>query len=134
MDHIIWLNDPVAPYLSEQLTGTFHAAAVWAEYGLNLHLSKEGVLNGQFTIGDQTLEIKGGIGATGFAYGFLLEPVSSVPVALFRIKPYQEHLTLELDLPEFDELLEHCNLEKVFFNRVKTIGHLHDLVMTPGGF
>jgi hypothetical protein len=130
MEHFIWLNDPIDPHLSEQLTGKFRAAAAWAECVLELHFTKEGVLKGQFTVGKQTLEVKGGIGKTGMAYGFLLEPMASVPVALFRIKPSGETLNLEFDVPEFDELLEHCTLEQVSFDRVKSISKSHDTLVT----
>ena len=46
-----------------------------------------------------------------------LEPVASVPVALFRIKP-GDTLSLELDVPDFDTLLDHCSPEQVRFERV----------------
>jgi hypothetical protein len=121
MENIIWLADPVDPALSKQLTGKFRAATTWAECVLELHFTQEGVLKGHFTVGQQALEIKGGIGKTGLAYGFLLEPIASVPIALFRIKPNGEHLKLELGVPEFDELLEYCILENIALSRVEVV-------------
>jgi hypothetical protein len=121
MENIIWLADQIDPALSKQLTGKFRAAAAWAECVLELHLTKEGVLGGHFTVGEQDLEVKGGIGKTGTAYGFLLEPIASVPIALFRIRTNGENLKLELDVPDFDELLEHCILENISLSRVEVV-------------
>lgn len=130
MEHFIWATHPIDPHLSQQLTGKFRVVADWAECVLDLHLSKNGVLKGQFTLGEQTLTVKGGIGKTGMAYGFLLEPMASVPVALFCIKPHEEHLKLELDLPEFDELFNHCILERVSLSRVKMMPKSPDVLRT----
>jgi hypothetical protein len=116
----IWLNDDIDPSLGQKLTGKFQAKTTWATCELELYLTKNGVLKGHFTVGEQALEVKGGIGKTGMAYGFLLEPIDSVPVALFRIKTNEHGLQLELDVPEFDELLEHCSLEGIALSRVET--------------
>jgi hypothetical protein len=117
MENFIWLNDPLDPGLSQQLTGKFQAYSDWAACELDLCLSPEGILTGQFDVGGQLLQVKGGIGKRGVVYGFLLEPVASVPVALFRIKP-GDNLDLELDVPDFDTLLDHCSPQQVRFERV----------------
>jgi hypothetical protein len=118
MENIIWLNDHLNPSLSEQFTGTFQASTDWEDCTLELSLSSAGVLSGAFQVGEQTLEVKGGVGKSGVVFGFLLEPVASVPVALFRIKYSQENFRLELDVPEFDSLLDYCSPEPVNFERV----------------
>ena len=115
---VIWLNEPSDPALNQQLTGTFQSHSDWANYKLEIELSSEGVLKGHFAVGKQVLEVRGGIGKSGLAFGFLLDPIASVPVALFRIKQHQQQLSFEMDLPEFDTLLDYCQTETVCFERV----------------
>jgi hypothetical protein len=62
-------------------------------------------------------------------YGFLLEPVASVPFALFRIKPGEAVLGLELDVPEFTELLDDRTTEQVSFKRVVVASCLEKLLV-----
>jgi hypothetical protein len=129
MNDVIWLNDTVDPTLYKQITGTFHTSDAWGDCTLELHLSEEGLLTGHFITRGQTLEVKGGVGQGGMVYGFLLEPVASVPFALFRIKPGEEVLGLELDVPEFTELLDDRTTEHVSFKRVVVANHLEELLV-----
>ncbi len=117
MENMIWINDQITPQLCKQLSGTFESSSDWSACTLKLQLGQDGVLKGQFQMGKQSLGVIGGISKSGKAFGFLLEPVASVPVALFRIKP-GDTLSLELDVPDFDTLLDHCSPEQVRFERI----------------
>jgi hypothetical protein len=126
---VIWLNDTVDPTLCKQITGTFHTSDAWGDCTLELHLSEEGLLTGHFITREQTLEVKGGIGQGGMVYGFLLEPVASVPFALLRINASEDVLGLELDVPEFTELLDDRTTEQVSFKRVVVASCLEKLLV-----
>jgi hypothetical protein len=126
---VIWLNDTVDPTLCKQITGTFHTSDAWGDCTLELHLSEEGLLTGHFITREQTLEVKGGIDQGGMVYGFLLEPVASVPFALLRINASEDVLGLELDVPEFTELLDDRTTEQVSFKRVVVASCLEKLLV-----
>ncbi len=118
MENIIWLSDRVDPLLCKELSGRFQTHSDWSEGLIEMNLSPEGTLRGCFTVGEQSLGLLGGVGKSGLVFGFLLEPVGGVPVALFRIKINEETLSLELDVPEFGELLDYCTPEQLRLERI----------------
>jgi hypothetical protein len=117
INNVIYLNDTVSPTLRQQFTGTFHGSDRWGDGDLELHLSEAGVLTGYFAVEDIKFELKGCVGHTGNAFGFLLEPDHAIPVALLRINIYDDGLSLESYVPEFTELFSQAESEKVSFRR-----------------
>ena len=118
MENIIWLGEQPDPSLRKLFTGTFQLHSDWGESEVGMSLSATGTLKGYFSVGGQSFELIGSIGKSGLAFGFLLEPVSAVPMALFRIRAGREGLTLELDVPEFADLLDNCQIEQFKLERV----------------
>jgi hypothetical protein len=117
VENVIWLSDHVEPQLTKQLSGTFEAWSDWSACRIDLCLSNEGILKGNFCVAEQNLGVIGGIGKSGRAFGFLLEPVGGVPVALFRMNVLEDELSLELDIPEFDDMMDFCSPERLKFRR-----------------
>jgi hypothetical protein len=115
---VIYLDDMVSPAFRKQFTGTFHTSDTWGNSDLELHVSEQGVLTGHFTVEDIRFELKGCVSHTGYAFGFLLEPDASIPVAMLRIKVNGNSLSLESYVPEFTELLDKSEAEQVLFRRV----------------
>jgi hypothetical protein len=117
-ENVIRLDDTVTPNIRQQLTGTFHTHDKWGEGVLELTLSEKGILTGSFTIEEITFGIKGVLSHSGNAFGYLLEPDASIPVALLRIKAEEKGPSLEVHVPEFTELLDEREPEQVLFQRV----------------
>jgi hypothetical protein len=126
---VIYLDDKINPNFRKTFTGTFHTAGTWGEGDLELHLSEKGVLIGHFTIEDIRFELKGLVSFTGNAFGFLLEPENGVPCAMVRIKPHDNGVSLESYIPEFNELFDKEQSEKVSFRRVVTADVLEELLI-----
>lgn len=116
----IYLDDTVSPIFRKQFTGTFHTSDTWGNGDLELHVSEKGVLTGHFMVEDIRFELKGCVSHAGHAFGFLLEPDASIPVAMLRIKVDGNSLSLESYVPEFTELLDKSETEQVLFRRVTT--------------
>lgn len=116
----IYLDDTVNPTLCEQLTGTFHTSDDSGKGDLELHLSEAGVVTGNLVMNALRFELNGCISHTGVAFGILLEPVTSSPVALFHIKPGSENSGLELDIPDLTQLPNKSTVAPVLFSRVTT--------------
>jgi hypothetical protein len=112
---VIYLDDAVSPDFRKAFTGTFHTSDKWGNGNLELHLSEAGVVTGNLVMNALRFELNGCISHTGVAFGILLEPVTSSPVALFHIKPDSEGSGLELDIPE---LPNKSTVAPVLFSRV----------------
>lgn len=125
---VIYLDDSVNPSFRNEFSGTFHTSDKWGEGDLELHLSEKGVLTGSFTTEGITFELKGTMSHTGVAYGYLLEPDAGIPVALLRIQTKGKDLSLEVHVPEFTELLDESEPEKVLFQRV-AVSALEELLI-----
>jgi hypothetical protein len=127
---VIYLDDTVTPSFCKEFTGLFHTSEKWGEGSLELTLSEKGVLSGSFTTKGITFGLKGTVSHTGVAFGYLLEPDASIPVALVRIKKTGEGLSLEVHVPEFTELMNESEGEKVLFQRVVMAGVLEELLVS----
>jgi hypothetical protein len=114
----IFLDDTVSPTFRQQFTGTFHTSDTWGNGNLELHVNEKGVLSGHFTVEDIRFALKGCVSHLGHAFGFLLEPDGSIPVAMLRIKVVDDTLSLESYVPELTKLLDESNPEVVSFTRV----------------
>ncbi len=126
---VIYLADTVSPTFRKEFTGTFHTTDKWGEGDLELTLSESGVLTGHFTIEDIRFELKGLVSYTGNAFGFLLEPDHSIPCALVRIKVHEGGVSLESYIPEFNDLFDKEESEKVSFHRVAELSALEELLI-----
>jgi hypothetical protein len=127
---VIYLDDTVTPSFRKEFTGLFHTHGKWGEGDLELTLNEKGVLSGSFTTEGITFGLKGTVSHTGVAFGYLLEPDAAIPVALLRINANGENLRLEVHVPEFTELLNENNPEKVLFQRVVTVSALEELLVS----
>jgi hypothetical protein len=126
---VIYLDDTVTPATRKEFTGTFHTVDKWGKGDLELHLNDKGVLTGHFTIEDIKFELKGAVSYTGNAFGFLLEPTNLVPCALVRIKLHGDGVSLESYIPEFNDLFDKEESEKVSFHRVAELSELEELLI-----
>jgi hypothetical protein len=127
---VIYLDDTVTPSFRKEFTGLFHTSGNWGEGDLELTLSKKGVLSGSFTTEGITFGLKGTVSHTGVAFGYLLEPDAALPVALIRINASEKGLSLEVHVPEFTELLNESEPEKVLFQRVVTASALEEILVS----
>lgn len=120
MQQIVWLSNSIPAHLeARELSGTYTASFGGTDCVVELWLSGEGFVSGSLSIEGERLEVRGGFSVrTGALQGFLLEPFGAVPVALFRGRLSGDGLTLEVDVPDFDELIELCNPERIVFSRV----------------
>jgi hypothetical protein len=126
---VIYLDDTVNPNFRKAFTGTFHTTDKWGEGDLELHLNEKGVLTGHFRVEDIRFELKGLVSFTGNAFGFLLEPENAMPCALVRIKVNGDGVSLESYIPEFNELFDKEDSEKVSFHRVAEVSALEELLI-----
>jgi hypothetical protein len=129
INDVIYLDDTLTPGFRKEFSGTFHTTDKWGEGDLELHLSEKGVLTGKFTTEGITFGLKGTVSYTGVAFGYLLEPDANIPVALIRINTNGKDLSLEVHVPEFTDLLNENNPEKVLFQRVVTADALEELLV-----
>lgn len=113
-------TSPARSQLVEQFSGTYTAHG-GSECLLRLWLSAQGFVQGAFVAEEETLEVRGGLSQTGAIHGFLLEPFGHLPVAMFSACPSPEGLLLEFGVPEFEQLLEGFETERVCFSRVQPI-------------
>lgn len=123
MERFIWLsNQRPDDWLRSDLTGIYAAHLGEAECVLMLTFDGEGHLQGSFSTEGETLEVRGGLSRTGSIFGFLLEPSAGSPVAIFRAIPGLDGMTLQLDVPDFDELMDLCNLERIALSKISGRG------------
>lgn len=121
MERFIWLsNQRPDDWLRNDLAGTYAAPLGETECVLELTFDAEGHLLGSFSTEGETLEVRGGLSRTGSIFGFLLEPSAGSPVAIFRAIPGLNGMTLQLDVPDFDELMDLCNLERIPLSKVSS--------------
>lgn len=105
---------PVDPFV-----GTYTAAVGGGECVVVLVPGPGGRLGGSFTAEGQTLEVSGMPSRrTGQLSGFLLESTARTPVALFRARLEGAELSVEIEVPDLEELLEQCRLEGLEFSRL----------------
>jgi hypothetical protein len=128
-NNFIWLDDTVDPFICKQFTGCFQAVDFWGKSILELHLSDTGILTGDLKTGDITFEIKGCINHLGIGFGFLLEPVTSLPVAMFRLKKDAQGIYLESYVPEFSKLFDQEKPDAILFSPVMTTSALEEILI-----
>jgi hypothetical protein len=112
-----------------EFSGTYTAAVNGTECVLKLWFNAEGFVCGSFTAEGETLPIRAGFsgnmfseyGFMGVVHGFLLEPVGQMPIAMFRAQLSPGGLSLQIGIPEFEDLLERCDPEHLAFNRVLSL-------------
>lgn len=122
MERFGWLGGQPQTALVGQMAGTYTAQMGEAEAVVKLWFSPEGYVQGQFSAEGQSLEIRGGfLGRSQAIYGFLLEQSGGTPVAMFRAQPGLHGLTLQLDVPDFDELMDLCNPQSITLNKQREI-------------
>jgi hypothetical protein len=124
-EDVIRLDNTVTHTTRQQFTGTFHTYDKHGAGDLELILSDRGILTGSLILEEITFGIKGQFSLTGLVLAYLLEPNAALPVAMLRIKSYSEGLSIDICVPELDELLGETDSEAVLFSRV---------VATPSGF
>lgn len=116
-EHVIHLDDTVHPTLRQHFSGTFRTHDKWGAGTLELHLSDKGILTGSLTLEEITFGIKGQLNHTGLGFAYLLEPDAAIPIAMLRIKSQDEGLSINVHVPEFDDLMNDNN-EPILFSRV----------------
>jgi hypothetical protein len=126
----IWLEDTVDPFFCKQFTGSFQAVDFWGKSILELHLSDTGILTGDIKTGDISFEIKGCISHMGIGFGFLLEPLTSLPVAMFRLKKDVQGLSMESYVPEFSKLFDQEKPDAILFLPVMTASALEEILLS----
>lgn len=131
MDNIIWLSEPIDPKLCPQFNGTFEVTTDWSACTVKLQLGFDGLLKGQFQTGQQTLKMIGNTGINSNIFGFLLEPLASLPVGIFKLHIQGEALTLEFDIPDFEALLGHCTTETLTLHRMTNTSSQNPSIPTP---
>ena len=78
-----------------------------------------GAVMGTFKTAGETIEISGRVSRSGHLSGFLLEPTQKSPIGVFRARLEAGGLLLAMDIPDFEELLELCDLEPIHFARIE---------------
>ena len=115
MERLLW---PRPPTPKPDLSGTYTAkngGECVAKFWLNPH----GELQGSFMAEGEELALSGRfLEHRGKAIGFLLDPVSKNPIGMFRATLSENGLVLEIDVPDFVELLENCDLEPIHLERL----------------
>lgn len=101
------------------LSGTYTAHLGGTECLVELWLGGEGFVSGHLSTDGDRMDIRGGFSRrTGALHGFLIEPFGAVPVALFRARLSPDGLTLEVDVPDFEELMDLCSPETLTLSKV----------------
>ena len=102
--NFIWLTDAV-PAFAKEFSGTFVTSLEGVPCALELTLHHKH-LHGSLILDGEVFDIRGFCSSiVKAAYGVLLEPISNTPVALLKITPAWWGVRLELDMPDFDELV-----------------------------
>jgi hypothetical protein len=92
-----------SPAFARELSGTFVTSLEGVPCILELTFHHH-YLRGSFSLDGSVFEIRGFCsGHVKAAYGVLLEPISTLPIALLRITLERRVVVLELDTPDFDE-------------------------------
>jgi hypothetical protein len=125
----IYIEDGVNPLFRQQFTGNFQTEDVWGKTTLELRLDDTGILTGNLKTGDILFEIKGCISHMGIGFGFLLEPVTSLPVAMFRLKRDAQGISLESYVPEFTKIFDQEKPDVILFSHVVTTSALEELLI-----
>lgn len=116
MKDLSWSHKPTA--LPQGTSGCYRAWVGGEECLVQLAL-EAGVVMGTFKTAGETVEISGRVSRSGHLSGFLLEPTHKSPIGVFRARLEAGGLLLAMDIPDFEELLEHCDLEPIRFVRVE---------------
>jgi hypothetical protein len=113
--NFIWLTDSAE--LARAFSGKFVTLLEGVPCDLELRLNNR-LLHGLLELDNSVFEIRAVCsGQTKTAYGFLLESFSHTPIALLRLTPKGEGLLLELDAPDFDEVVKLYEPRGVNFQR-----------------
>jgi hypothetical protein len=118
--NFLWLRDDV-PAFAKELSGTFVTTLEGVPCDLELKVSYKS-LRGSLNLDDEVFEIRGVVSSQlKAAYGVLLEPITNTPVALLRITPKAWGIVLELDMPDFDELVNLYEPHAFMFRRASAL-------------
>jgi hypothetical protein len=118
VERLLWFNSQSLAAHCAEVAGTYTSRVSDATCTVQFVPSPKGVLKGTFSSEGEELELIASISQrTGYAYGFLLEPFARAPVAFFRARLVREGIALELDVPDFDEMIEGCELERIVLHR-----------------
>ncbi len=103
---------------SNEMVGTFKSQVAGVACSICLEQSFTGALSGTFSTEDDELKIIGGIiNRNGEAFGFLLEPQSHYPIAMFYAHISPQGIALDIDMPDITEILRQGNPERMLFSR-----------------
>lgn len=115
MQQVKWFRPDL---LTNELAGSYTAEMGGVGYRLEVIPASNGLLQGQLVIDEETLLLSGRISRrSGFMSGFLLDSLSRNPIGVFRVSLERDGLLLQMDIPDFEELLERCDLEGIQFHR-----------------
>lgn len=121
MDRLLWFNTQTLDSPCTEVAGTYTSSSNDATCTVQVTANPKGVLKGTFASEGEKLGFIASISQrTGYAYGFLLEPFAKAPVAFFRAKLVREGIALELDVPDLDEMIDGCELERIVLHRTIT--------------
>jgi hypothetical protein len=119
--NFIWLTD-ASPAFAKELSGTFVTSLEGVPCTLELSFRGYRHLHGSLRLDGEILEISGVVSSQmKTAYGVLLEPISNTPIALLRITPKAWGVKLELDIPDFDELVNLYEPHAFMFRRASVL-------------
>jgi hypothetical protein len=95
----------------------YSAQVAGSECVVELSFAEPGLVQGRFISEGEVLELCGRLSGQQIM-GFMLEPTSKTPIGVFRTCLSEEGLLLEMDVPDFAEVLERCDLERITLSRV----------------
>jgi hypothetical protein len=119
MERIIMLGNQLPETtLIGEVAGTYSAEMGGTEVIFRFWFNQAGYVHGSFEAEGESLEIRGVASSrSGTIVGFFLDAAGETPVAMFRARPSVAGLSLQVDVPDFDELMDLCNPETVTLNK-----------------
>lgn len=115
MQQVKWFRPGPLP---DELAGNYTAQVGGVQYALELALASAGWLGGHLAVDEEVLLVSGRFSErSGYLSGFLLDSLSHNPIAVFRASLEAGGLLLAMDIPDFEELLGRCDLERIEFTR-----------------
>lgn len=121
VEHLFGMSQQKQGLLASlELSGKYESKMQGTECSFELISVGDSIFKGSFQHDGDYLDISATLSrATGYLYGFLLEPTLQAPIAFFRAKQSPDGLALELDVPDFDELIDYCQLERISLQRAE---------------
>lgn len=120
MERIIMLGNQLPETsLVGEVAGTYTAQMGGTDCVFKLWFNQAGYVHGSFEVEGESLEIRGAVSSrSGAVFGFFLDAIGETPVAMFRARPSVAGLSLQVDVPDFDELMDLCNPETITLSKV----------------